>query len=181
MRQMMWRRCAASYGQAVGSSCSNSRSPIAGFARFTTSICASFFPGARDVLAAIDDELVREVLGTPEPGRAACFEDQYASTGGQLYELMAGHERFVADLRPLVTGILAERGLPRALCCHPYDICTALIAEQLGVIVTGPDGEPIDATMDLETDVAWAGYANEALRARVEPALHRVLARHGLR
>jgi hypothetical protein len=35
--------------------------------------------------------------------------------------------------------------------------------------------------MDLETDVAWCGYANEALRARVEPALHRVLARHGLR
>src|SRR5213080_3162553 len=59
-----------------------------------------FFPGARDVLAAIDDEVV-QALVAPVPGRAACFEDQYASTGGELYELMAGHDRWVADLRPL--------------------------------------------------------------------------------
>src|SRR5439155_25166551 len=52
-----------------------------------------FFPGARDVLAAIDDEIV-ETLVAPAPGKAACFEDQYASTGGELYELMAGHDRW---------------------------------------------------------------------------------------
>ena len=79
---------------------------------------ARFFPGARDVLAAIDDE-VAHALVPPAPGRAACFEDQYASTGGQLYELMAGHDRFIADLRPLVS---------TGLCCHPYDLSTALIA-----------------------------------------------------
>src|SRR5216117_167872 len=60
-----------------------------------------FFPGAREILGAIDDE-VAHALVQPEPGRAACFEDQYASTGGELYELLAGHDRFVADLRPLV-------------------------------------------------------------------------------
>ncbi len=26
-------------------------------------------------------------------------------------------------------------------CCYPYDIRTALIAEELGVIVTAPDGD----------------------------------------
>ena len=41
------------------------------------------------------------VLGPPARGKAQSFEDQYISTGGQLYELMAGHDRFVADLRPL--------------------------------------------------------------------------------
>src|SRR6266480_1623786 len=60
-----------------------------------------FFPGAREILGAIDDE-VAHALVQPGPGRAACFEDQYACTGGELYELMAGHDRFVADLRPLV-------------------------------------------------------------------------------
>src|SRR5213593_4344205 len=40
-----------------------------------------FFPGARDVLAAIDDEVAREAIGPPRAGQAACFEDQYLSTG----------------------------------------------------------------------------------------------------
>ena len=63
---------------------------------------ARFFPGARAELAAIDDEMVEAVLGPPAPGKAQLFEDQYISSGGQLYELMVGHDRFVADLRPLV-------------------------------------------------------------------------------
>jgi fructose-1,6-bisphosphatase/inositol monophosphatase family enzyme len=139
-----------------------------------------FFPGARDVLSAIDDELAEGLLPRAAPGKATSFEDQYASTGGQLYELMAGHDRFIADLRPLVGGIRAERGLPSGLCCHPYDLCTALIAEELGVIVTGLDGASLDAPLDLETDVAWIGYANQRLRAVVEPVLRHALRRRGL-
>jgi len=71
-----------------------------------------FFPGGRDVLAALDDALVLAVGGPPDPGKARCFEDQYASTGGQLYELAIGHDRFIADLRPLLAPVLAARGLP---------------------------------------------------------------------
>ncbi|HEV8509568.1 MAG TPA: hypothetical protein VGQ48_03855, partial [Gemmatimonadales bacterium] len=99
-----------------------------------------FFPGARDILAAIDDEIV-QTLVQPEPRRAACFEDQYASTGGELYELMAGHDRFIADLRPLVNAA--------GLCCHPYDLCTALIALEAGVLLTDPAGAPLDAPFDV--------------------------------
>lgn len=144
---------------------------------------ARFFPGARDVLAAVDDETVREALGHPgaqAAGKALCFEDQYAATGGQLYELMAGHDRFVADLRPLVQGTLSERGLPRALCCHPYDLAAVLIAEELGVVVTGAAGQPLDAPLDVEADVAWVGYANAAVWAQVEPALQKALRGCGL-
>ncbi len=119
-----------------------------------------FFPGARAKLGAIDDE----VLGGIES-----FEDQYVSTGGQLYELMAGHDRFIADLRP-VTGSI--------LCCHPYDICTALIAESLGVILTGADGTPLDAPLDTTSNVAWIGYANAGLRAKLEPKLLAALRAH---
>lgn len=136
-----------------------------------------FFPGARDVLAAIDDE-VMETLAPSAPGRAPCFEDQYPSTGGQLYELMMGHDRFIADLRPLVESVRAARGLAPAHCCHPYDLCTALIAEEAGVILTDASGAPVDAPLDVTTDVTWIGYANAGLRAKVEPVLREALRRH---
>ena len=138
-----------------------------------------FFPGARDALAAVDESIVLDALGPPRPGKAHCFEDQYASTGGQLYELMAGHDRFVADLRPLVRRLLVERGLPPALTCHPYDICTALIAEESGVIVTDPYGHTLDAPLNVEADVAWVGYANGHIRAQVEPLLQKALRARG--
>ena len=138
-----------------------------------------FFPGARDELAAIDEAMCRRVLGPGATGRAACFEDQYASTGGQLYELSVGHDRFIADLRPLMAPLLRQRGLPLGLCCHPYDVCTALIAEQAGVIVTAPDGGTLDAPLDLHSEVAWVGYANAAIRHEVEPALQAALRERG--
>lgn len=136
-----------------------------------------FFPGARDVLAAIDDEIAMAIVGSTAL-KALCFEDQYISTGGQLAELMLGHDRFIADIRPLLHDVLAKRGLPHPLCCHPYDLCTVLIAEELGLRVTDPAGNPIDSPFDLEADVAWVGYANEKLRARIEPVLRAALARH---
>jgi fructose-1,6-bisphosphatase/inositol monophosphatase family enzyme len=139
-----------------------------------------FFPGVRDVLAAIDDDIVADVLGPAVAGKAACFEDQYLSTGGQFYELMAGRDRFIADIRPLMLPIHAQRGLPAPLTCHPYDISTALIAEELGVILTNAVGGPLDAPFDTESDVSWAGYANAQIRASVEPALEAALRRRGL-
>ena len=139
-----------------------------------------FFPGVRDVLAAIDDEIVRGALGPAQPGKALCFEDQYTSTGGQLYELIAGHDRFTADLRAHMDPVTNERGLPRPLCCHPYDLCTELIAREAGVIVTGVDAGPLNARLAVEPDVSWVGYANELIHATVEPLLQLALKSRGL-
>jgi hypothetical protein len=139
-----------------------------------------FFPGARDELAAIDEEIVRGALGPPREGKAQCFEDQYISSGGQLYELMSGHDRFVADLRPLLAPLSASRGFPLGICAHPYDLATELIARELGVIVTDERGRPLSCPLDLESNVTWIGYANEAIRRQIEPRLREALERRGL-
>lgn len=141
---------------------------------------ARFFPGARDELAAIDEEIVRGALGPVEPGKAHCFEDQYLASGGQLYELMMGHDRFVADLRPLIEAVLNRRGSALGICCHPYDMCTELIAREAGVIVTDERGGPLNAPLKVEPDITWAGYANEAIRREIEPLLIEALKRRGL-
>lgn len=139
-----------------------------------------FFPGVRDVLAEIDEEIVRDSLGFPVHGKAQCFEDQYISTGGQIYELIAGHDRFTADLRPLMQKIIDERGIDLSICCHPYDLCTELIAREFGVIVTDGNGETPKFGLDNEIDVAWIGYANNEIRAEIEPILQESLRKRGL-
>jgi len=48
------------------------------------------------------------------------------------------------------------------------------------VIVREPGGTPLDAPFDVTSDVAWVGYANERLRALVEPVLQGALRRRGL-
>lgn len=139
-----------------------------------------FFPGAREELAAIDEEIVRGALGDVKPGKAHCFEDQYTSTGGQLAELMYGHDRFTADLRPLMGKVLAKRGLTLGICCHPYDICTELIARELGVIITDENGGLLNAPLAVEPDVCWAGYANANIQAVIEPLLQASLRKRAL-
>jgi len=135
-----------------------------------------FFPGPRGRLAEIDDALVEGILGELPPGRALTFEDQYICSGGQLYELMMGHDRWCADIRPLVWAERKQRGL----CCHPYDLCTAKIARSAGVIVTDAHGRALDAPLDVDTDLGWIGYANAAIQGQVEPVLQQILRERGL-
>jgi fructose-1,6-bisphosphatase/inositol monophosphatase family enzyme len=139
-----------------------------------------FFPGVREELAAIDEEIIRGALGPVQPGKTHCFEDQYICTGGQLYELMTGHDRFTADLRPLMEQRLAAQGLALGICCHPYDVCTELIARELGVILTDEHGRPLTAPLTIDADVSWAGYANDAIRRQIEPLLQTALQNRGL-
>lgn len=139
-----------------------------------------FFPGVRDVLAEIDEEIVSETLGLPKLGKAQCFEDQYISTGGQLYELISGHDRFCADLRPLMQPIMDSRGLDLSICCHPYDLCTELIAREFGIELTNQFGERLINSLSIETNVAWIGYANKQIRRQIEPVLQNALRKRRL-
>ncbi len=130
-----------------------------------------FIPGVGVEATEIYEEIVRAALGAVQTGKAQCFEDQYISTGGQLHGLMAGHDRFVADLRPLFEKSLNKRGFRLGLCCHPYDLCTELIARELGVIITDENGAPVSARLSVEPDIAWIGYANDAIKTQIEPLL----------
>ena len=139
-----------------------------------------FFHGFRTPMSRLDEALHDRLLGRTRADRAESFEDQYMSTGGQLYELATGRDRMVADLRPLAALDLARRGLPMGLCCHPYDLASMLIAERLGVVLEGPDGRPLDARFSTVERVAWIGYANRLLADRVGSAIRDVLDAEGL-
>jgi len=146
---------------------SGSRTPVAMRPSTATDLehgfatVAKFFPAGKPALAEIEAAVFAGI------GAATVFDDQYISSGGQIYELIAGHDRFVADLRPLV-----DRD---AFACHPYDLCTAMLLELAGGVVTDPWGEPLDAPIDTTSPVAWVGYANPELAATIGPVLREVL------
>jgi fructose-1,6-bisphosphatase/inositol monophosphatase family enzyme len=122
---------------------------------------AKFFPPGKAVLAEIEGDLFERL------GARVVFDDEYISSGGQVHELLTGRDRFVADLRPLVD--------PAAMACHPYDLCTTMLLEEAGGVVTDPWGGPLDCPLDTTTPVAWVGYANPTLAEQMGPVLARVL------
>jgi hypothetical protein len=86
---------------------------------------------------------------------------------------MMGHDRFLADLRPLLHTAIGQAG--SRLCVHPYDLATELIAREAGVVVTDAGGQPLRAPFDIRANVAWVGYASARLREQIEPVLQRLL------
>jgi hypothetical protein len=136
---------------------------------------ARFFPEGKELLARVEERLWDVLYGPGDGGSPVVFEDQYLSTGGQIYELMVGHDRMLGDLRPLAHRKL---GIDSALVCHPYDICTAMLFQEAGGVVEAPDGGPVDAPLDTTSPVAWMGYANPGLADQVRPVLARLIAEH---
>jgi hypothetical protein len=76
--------------------------------------------------------------------------------------------------------LFVARGMRLGICCHPYDICTELIARELGVIITDGLGKQLNATLSVEPNVSWVGYANAAIQQQIEPLLLQALRRRGL-
>lgn len=135
-----------------------------------------YFAGASELLGRVHDGLLAELYPLDLLARQDAFEDQYISSAGLMHGLLTGRDRFVADLRPL-----AARSLGITVrAAHPYDLLALHIAERCGVIITDARGALLDAPLDITTPVAWVGYANAALRMRVEPALQSVLRANGL-
>ena len=127
--------------------------------------------------ATLTQRIVKQTLGAGDLGRASLFNDQYLSTGGQMVELLSGRDRFCCDLRPLFHRALERDGLimPERLCCHPYDLGGAAVARAAGVIVTDAWGGPLDFPLDVTSEIAWCGYANDSIFNAVAPVVAQFL------
>ena len=147
-----------------------------GFAQLTR-----FYAPARDLIAKIEEELLEILFPYLENEQSATFEDQYMASSGQLYELLVGHDRFIADFRPLVYSWLAKNGKRIGHTAHPYDLCTILIAKEAGIIITDELGGELNAKMHTTIPVGWIGYANVHIQEEVEKTLQMLLQKYGLK
>lgn len=134
-----------------------------------------FFPAGKALTAQIEEALWNQLHLRHRSAGQLVFDDQYLASGGQIYELLVGHDRMIVDLRPLV---FRKLGLDSALSCHPYDICTALILTEAGGAVERPGGGALNIPLDTVSPVAWAGYANQKLARTVRPVLKRLIAQY---
>lgn len=144
-----------------------------GFATF-----ARYFPLGLEISGRIEEKFWQRIVPESGEGIPLVFNDQYISSGGQLFEMMAGHDRFVADLRPLIH---AKLGKGAALAAHPYDLACLPAVTASGVRVEDPlTGGLLRAPLDCTTPVAWVAYANPQLRDLLAPVLREVLEEEGL-
>ena len=135
---------------------------------------ANFFPGGKALLGELDDAILLRAMGGWNPQKAEVYCDQYICTGGQLAELALGRDRFVLDVRPLV---YRKLGVDSALACRPYDLAAWLVGQQAGCVICDPFGAPLDAPLDVTTNVACAVYANRALADLLIPIVREEVTR----
>ncbi len=141
-----------------------------GFAAFV-----KFFPEGKELTAQIERELWQALDQYGEDASPVIFDDQYISTGGQMYEMLVGHYRFFGDIRPAVLGSL---GLGHSLTCHPYDAAAGLLLTEAGCIYEDPLGGEVKGPLDTVTSIAWVAYANEKLAGNLRPAFKKVYLDH---
>ena len=143
---------------------------------------SNFFPGSKVLASQLMERIIETTLGQLRPGSADVFDDQYISTGGQMVELMLGHDRFCCDLRPLFYEFLARSTgrTVRGVECHPYDVAGALVAREAGVILTDGFGNFLDCFLNVEQGMHWCGYANESLQKTIQPVIMGWLKEHGI-
>lgn len=133
---------------------------------------ARFFPEGKALLARVEEALWDALYGLEGNTSPLVFDDQYMTTGGQVYELLVGHDRMLGDLRPLAHHKL---GCESALVCHPYDICTSMLLQEAGGVVEDPWAAPLAVPLDTTSPVSWMGYANPGLADQVRPHLQRLI------
>lgn len=116
--------------------------------RFVTVV--RFAPGHGAAIGAWSD---RHLAGL------TVFDDLVPCTAGQMLGLASGADTAVFDPRPQLA--------PATLAAHPYDLAGLWVARAAGAVVEALPSGPLDVPLDVTTPVAWQGFANEAVAARL--------------
>lgn len=139
-----------------------------------------FFSPGRDVLAQVEEDLMSRLFPDAPAGKAYIFEDQYISTGGQLYEMLMGKDRFIADVRTGLYALFARQGKRIGHVCHPYDVAAHLIGTEAGLLITDRTGNELDGPFDTDSGIDWIAYANANIKREVENVFQHVLMKYDL-
>lgn len=137
------------------------------FARFC-------YPG-KDLISRIEETFLDRLFKDRKEKYLPVFEDQYISTGGQMYELICGHDLFTADFRASMYKYFASINKKEGQICHPYDMAGLLIAEEAGVLITDVRGKSFDCPLSTDNNVDWIGFANRDIREQCESLLQSIL------
>lgn len=135
------------------------------------STIVNFFQGTKKEIGEISDKIFEKILGPVSEGKDPVFDDQYISNAGQIYLLATGRYRFIADLRPEFIKSLNQQNKKVGLCSHPYDLCTTLIAQEAGAIITDAQGQSLEYPLNTQTNCSWIGYANKDIQKQIQPIL----------
>jgi len=127
-----------------------------------------YMPDQRPHVARLEASFFEHLAASEGADVRNCYDDQYICNAGQLVLLARGTYRMIVDARAWIG---AELGVA-TITSKPYDVAAAIFcARAAGCEITGADGSALDFVLDAETPVHFAGYANAASRARLEPSL----------
>ncbi|MCH2174946.1 MAG: hypothetical protein MK193_04370 [Lentisphaeria bacterium] len=138
-----------------------------------------FFTPGKQLLAKIEEELLATLFPDAEEGEILSFEDQYISSGGQLYEILTGKDRFIADLRHTLYTAKSDE-MRYGHVCHPYDLAAHMIGVEAGLRIMDPHGNDLNAKLETTLATDWVAYANEDIYQEVSPVLNSLLKKYKL-
>ena len=137
---------------------------VAGFVKF--------FPEAKDLISRFETDLWTRLGLYGRYKSPLVFDDQYISTGGQMYGVLVGHYRLYGDIRPEA---LKTLGLGNSLTCHPYDLAAGLLLREAGCVYQSPWGGELKAPIDTISPVSWVAYANQDMAALIHPVVQAMM------
>ena len=137
------------------------------------------YPG-KDLIAKIEERFLDRLFAGRKENFLPVFDDQYISSGGQLYEIINGHDRFTVDFRASMYRLFQSLGKKQGQVCHPYDLAGVLVAREAGVIVETLDGEPFDCSLTTDQCIDWVAYANESIKKQCRETLYELLKEEGI-
>jgi hypothetical protein len=89
------------------------------------------------------------------------YDDLAPCSASYVAGLVTGADAAAFDPRPLFN--------PGGMAAHPYDLAGLVVAREAGCVVEALPPGPLAVPLDTDTPVAWAGYANPAIAARLRP------------